>query len=62
MDQNEEGLQYISDKNIPDLLEALMAGVMYNRPENAVTYLRDSLEKVLDMPDKDDLDGCASID
>lgn len=39
-----------------------MAGVMYNRPENAVTYLRDSLEKVLDMPDKDDLDGCASID
>lgn len=23
MDQNEEGLQYISDKNIPDLLEVI---------------------------------------
>jgi hypothetical protein len=26
MDANEAGLAYISEKNIPDLLEALMAG------------------------------------
>ena len=26
MDQNDLGLKYISDQNIPDLLEALMAG------------------------------------
>ena len=26
MDQNEEGLQYISDKNIPDLLEVMRVG------------------------------------
>ena len=47
---------------ISQKLKALMAGVMYNRPPDAVSYLRDSLEKVLDMPNKDDLEGCASID
>lgn len=62
MGDMDHGLDYIASQNIPDLLEALMAGVMYNRPENAVVYLRTSLEKLHDMPDKPDAPGCALFD
>lgn len=43
------GRKYIYDENVPDLLEALMTGVMYHRPDDAVMYLRGCLEKVFEV-------------
>jgi hypothetical protein len=46
----------------PFICACVYLGVMYHRPEDAVKYLRNSLENVMDMPEKEDMEGCASVD
>lgn len=37
---------YLSKREIPQLFESLMAGLMYHRPENHIGYLQSCLEEV----------------
>lgn len=37
---------YLSKREIPQLFESLMAGLMYHRPENHIGYLQNCLEEV----------------
>eukprot|EP00158_Paraphelidium_tribonemae_P007575 Partr_v1_DN28288_c1_g2_i2_m75644 putative adenylate kinase len=38
--------QYLEEKRVPELLESLMAGIMYHQPEDPVAYIQKCLTKV----------------
>ena len=44
----EDAKAYLAKREIPQLFESLMTGLMYYRPEDHITYLQDCLRKVSD--------------
>ncbi|XP_030853317.1 adenylate kinase isoenzyme 5-like [Strongylocentrotus purpuratus] len=52
MTSREDTKSYLSRREIPQLFESLMTGLMYNKPENHVEYMLNCLQKVQGSPEK----------
>ncbi|XP_065829208.1 adenylate kinase isoenzyme 5-like isoform X2 [Oscarella lobularis] len=53
---NEDAKKYLYKRDIPQLFESLMTGLMYSRPDNPVVYLQSCLSQLQDEKDAKDVE------